>query len=414
MGRATDRKKKQREERLRLEKHKASIRSLYPAITFHNEHIVDKEFVLLIKEAASKIEFDLVRSSFPAHMEGMRDFLKNLQKFGFYYAYQVLSDELFPQFQGQDRKTYSGWIVRKANQIVTIVLWTIGNCMVDEFYQKIADYWPDQGFRLIYSENTIGIVFQRMIRSQSAEGHLVFNHLASQKVDIKGKKYNVCYTRHALDRIIDRFAEPERQSEGNYYSRYVGIYDLLIYSKYKFVKGIKYLKEKGMNEPYLQFYFPIELDVWALQQNLDVDYTKLTNLDGGNPYFDSETKKVVKAFQVYTTCVGCPCVIDESAGKVICITSLIPGHYPSPEHNVFQKKKVTNVRLQEELRHRYFGSLHMKSDGYLEALKFFHENGYPQIFVDEPANKKNRLFVPHLYGFQSEIPDFLPLFERVS
>jgi len=411
MSRATDRKKKQREERLRLEKHRSSIRSLYPAITFHNEHIVDKEFVNLIKEATSKIQFDIIRNDLPDHKEGIKEFLKNFQKYGFYHAYHLLSNDLLPEYVGLDRKAYSGWIVRKANQMVTVILWAVGDLIVQNYYDKIASFWPDQGFRLIYSDNAIGVVFQRMIRSHNAEGQLVFQHLASQKIDIKGKKYSICYTRHALDRMIDRFAEPLEHCDGNYYSRLVGIYDLLIYSKFKFVNGIKYKKDLGKAEPYLQFYFPMEIDIWAIQKDLEVDFSKLSNLAGENPYFDSSLK-VTKPFQVYTTCVGCPCVIDESAGKVICITSLIPGHYPSPEHNIFFKKKVTNVKLQEDLRHRYFGSVHMKSDGYLEALKFFHENGYPQIFLEEPANKKNPLFVPYLYGYQSEIPDFLPSFER--
>lgn len=413
MGRQEDRKKKEREERKRLEKHKSSIRSLYPAFTYLNDHIVDKNLVKLIMESAQKVDFEEIRQNIPAEYDGIREFLKNLHKYGFLNAYQMLTETLFPPNSTEKyKKDNSGWIVRRANKLVTILLINLGDHILRQNHDEIASFWPNQGFRLIYTHATIGIVFQRMLKTKGDDGNFLFQPIHTQHVEWNNRKINVSYTHHALERLIDRFTDPSK-TDRHYYTRYVGLYEFFIYSKYRFVKGLKILKEKGETEPYLQFYFPIELDYWAMQQDFEVDLHTLTNLNGENPFYEDKTK-VIRPFQVYTTCVGCPCAINEYSGRVICITSLIPGHYPSPEHQVFRKNKVTSKKQQEELRHRYFGTVHMKSDGYLEALKFFHENGYPQLFLEEPVNKKNPLYLPQLYAYQSEIPDFLPSFSKVD
>jgi hypothetical protein len=416
MGRQEDKKKRDREERKRLEKHKSSIRNIYPSFTFLNEHIVDKNLVKLVIEAAEKIDYEEIRRSIPAEFDGIREFLKNLQKFGFMTAYHMLSETLFPpNITEEDKRSNSGWIVRRANKLVTLLLINIGDNILKYRHDEIASFWPYQGFRLIYTHATIGIIFQRMIKTKSDDGSFLHQHIASQHIIHNKKKINISFTHHAMERIIDRFTDPSKTGTRHYYTRYVGLYEFFIYSKFRFVKSLKFLKSKGETEPYLQFYFPIELDYWSMKQNLEVNLQDLTNLSGENPYFDKgDSGRVLKPFQVYTTCVGCPCAIEWETGRAICITSLIPGYYPSPEHQAFKKNKVTSKKKQEELRHRFFGTLHMKSDGYLEALRFFHDNGFPQIFLEEPVNNKNSLYVPQLYAYQSEIPDFLPTFAKVE
>ena len=72
-------KQKARQERLRIEKHKSSIRSLYPSIIYFNENVVSKEFVQLVKKEVEKLDYEKFVKRLSA-FEQVLKFLKIMKK----------------------------------------------------------------------------------------------------------------------------------------------------------------------------------------------------------------------------------------------------------------------------------------------------------------------------------------------
>ena len=158
MSKSKEQKKKQREERIRLQKHKDSIRSLFPSFVFVNEHVVDPNLVALVKKTLADIDFESFLCNLNVSHEPYIDFLKDIQKYGFQNAYLNMCHKLFPQTKASPREmqTNFGFIVRQMNKMVYSILVLYGNYIIFHNSKEIKAFWPFQGFRLVYFQNKIG------------------------------------------------------------------------------------------------------------------------------------------------------------------------------------------------------------------------------------------------------------------
>lgn len=395
-------KRKQREERIRIAKHKEAINNLYPKFIFINEQFVDKNLINLVKNACQSVDFENVIQQLPVAVKlYFSNFLKNIVKTNFKIAYFQLMNDIRPKdWTDEHFSNFNGWLSKEANKLVHLMLIIIGDFVLNQNYDKIMQLWPDQGFRLTFVGNQLAVVFQRLVKQQNTNGQQIISPLKGIKVANKKKtiEFQVYFTKHSIERIIDRFNFSKTSNER--YSKYVALYEFFVYSKVKFRKS---LRDK---EPFIQFYFPIELDCFTMTKNIcDMPLETLTDIHSNkNPFINSDST-VTKNFNIYTTCLGCPAVINFSERKLICITALVPGYFPTPEHKLLLASKTTDRKLQEKIRHRFYGSVHMKSDEFLEALKFFHENGKNQVFIEQPPNQTNLLSIGQYYEKPSDLPE---------
>ena len=403
MSKKRQEKQKQRQERIRIEKHNSSIRSLFPSFSFYNEHLVDKDLVNIVKKACDSINYNVFFNGRGNFTVFAIDFLKAMKKFGFNHAYTETVEQNSVDENGDIVRNKTGWVARKINKYLATILNCVGLLVVDSQSEKIFDYWPEQGFRLIFTKETIGVVFQRLTKSIH-DGKTTYSYSVPMTVDTSSKKLKVRFTKHAIDRIIDRFSAGD--DENRSYIRYVSIYEFLLYSKCKLNKGLRYDSTLKQFEPYLQFYFPTELDVFFMYNELDDDPYHLNSLNGdSNAYFDRTTKSVRKPFNVYLNCLGSPCVIGDD-NSVTCITCLIPGQYPSPETKLLTRKNVKNIPVQDKIRHNFFGKVVIRTDDFLDAIQFFNDNGMPQVFLGDAINTSHYCNIPQYYPRPIDIPEY--------
>jgi hypothetical protein len=411
MGQAQYKKKKERAERIRIQKHKESINNLYPSFNFVNDHIVDKKLVDLVKDSIKKIDFEKLLKEVPVDVRINFEFLKEFQKYNFIFAFKDLTNKILNGNPEMAKKYGNGFVDVEANKIIYSILLYVGEAIFENNKDTIKNFWPDQGFRLVYSNNAITVVFQRLIRKQNGDGRVIYSHLVPKKVVHQRKEYNIYFTLHSIKRIIERFTDNSELTGQFTYTNYAGVYEFFIYSRTKIIKSQKYDRNTNDAEPFIQFYYPMILDIYFMNNLQDVIVNDIKNFSGENPFEQGISS--VKEKLMYTTCIGSPCVFNSETNGVIAITGLVPGFFPTPENAILTKKKVTSKLLQEKLRHFFYGKVHMKSKDYMEALQFFHLNGCQQFFIDEPPCKVKLFISPQFYEFQSEIPEFLPVFQRV-
>ena len=403
MSKKRQSKQKLRQERIRIEKHNSAIRNLFPGFSFFNEHLVDKELVNIVKKACSSINYNIFFNGKGNFTVFAIDFLKFMKKLGFNYAYKETVEQNSTDENGDVVRTKTGWIARKINKYLATILNCVGLLIVDSDSEKLFDYWPEQGFRLIFTSETIGVVFQRLTKSVH-ENKVTYSHSVPMLVNESNKKFKVCFTKHAIDRIIDRFTAGDHENRS--YIRYVSIYEFLLYSKCKLTKGLRYDAATRDFESYLQFYFPTELDVFFMYNELDENPYEMKSFNGDqDAYFNRQTKSVKKPFNVYLNCLGSPCVVGED-NSITCITCLIPGQFPSPEARLLTKKNVKNVAMQDKIRHTFFGKVVIRTDDFLDAIQFFSDNGMPQVFLGDPVNNSLNCNIPQYYPKPIDIPEY--------
>ena len=405
MNKSKQNKQKARQERLRIEKHKSSIRSLYPNIIYFNENVVSKEFAELVKEEVAKLDYEKFVKRL-ATFEQVLKFLKVMKKIGFLGSYQVLFENELLLMADKVKTPNTGWIARHVNKFVYSFLMVVGTEIIYDKRNEFFKFWPEQGFRLVYMNENIAVVFQRITKTVTDDNQTLFSPMLPLKTNHNNKNYKVCFTRHAIDRIIDRFTQ--EAGDYNMYVKYVSIYEFLLHCCPKLTSSLKYDAIKRQNEPYLQFYFPTELDPFASAKKLDKHPTNMQSLQKDSlPFIDYKNKKVLRPFNVFFNCLGSPCAIDEEHERIICITCLLPGHFPSPESILLTKKNITDVKKQDKIRHAFFGKIHGKSEDYVDALRFFHANGKHQMFLGEPINKKHPCNITQFYMKPADIPEYV-------
>lgn len=403
MSKKRQQKQKTRQERIRIEKHNSAIRSLFPGFSFYNEHLVDKELVNIVKKACESINYNIFFNGRGNFTFFAIDFLKAMKKLGFNMAYRETVEQNSMDDNGEVVRNKTGWVARKINKYLATILNCVGLLIVDSDSEKLFDYWPEQGFRLIFTKETIGVVFQRLTKSIH-EGKTTFSHSVPMIVEESNKKLKVRFTKHAIDRIIDRFTAGD--NENRTYIRYVSIYEFLLYSKCKLTQGLKFDASLKKFEPYLQFYFPTELDVFFMYNELDENPYALQALNGSKDiYFDKETHSVKKPFNVYLNCLGSPSVFTDD-NSITCITCLIPGQYPSPESKLLTKKNVKNIPIQDKIRHNFFGKVEIRTDDFIDAINFFRDNGMPQVFLGDSINTLHYCNIPQYYPRPIDIPEY--------
>lgn len=400
MKRTKVQKKKEREERIRKDRHFQSCRNLYPQFAFVNEHVCTTGYVNIVRNLVAKIDFQKLK--FPSQDEDLFfNFLRNVQKYGYKQAFGMAANciDFMKKIVSMPRKAADEYFMSGAEDVKQFyqrtkqfvnkhddLLACLGNNIImAQGHNNFVDFHPEQGFRISFVRDKICFIFQR-IYNKCIEYNNYYHYMIPNKVEFGTKKYNLYFTKHALDRIVQRFS---KDGKTNY-----GFYSLL----YTFFTAMKCRIKHNRGHAYIQFYFPC---IRALEPTvLDIIARNKTgyNIDG------QEFNKS-NGFQVYLKCFASP--IEIHGDNVFVITALLPGYQGTPEFHLVQKNPTKNMKLHDRIRHMYFSEVDWCSDDYAEAFRFFHDNNQRQIFFEEPLFCWNPFSLRNYYDHEKQIEDLV-------
>lgn len=401
MKRSKIQKKKDREERLRKERHFQQCRSLYPQFAFVNEHVCTAGYVNLVKDLVSKIDFQKLK--FPIKDEQLYfTFLKNVQKFGYKYAFGQAADciDFMSKIVSMSRKAADEYMLSDEDSEVKRfykntsdfvqkhdeLLAQLGNNIImSQGNNNFLDFHPEQGFRIAFVRDQICFIFQRLY-NKCIEYNNVIHYMIQNQVEFGSKKYNLFFTRHAIDRIVQRFSK-NGKTDYKFYS-------LL----YKFFNYMKCRMHHYRGQAYIQFYYPC---IRALEPTVK----KIINQDEKVFNLDGEEYDKSQGFQVYVKCFLSPVKIY--GDNIFAITALLPGYDGTPEWEVLQKNARENMKVRDKVRHLYFTEVDWCSPEYAEAIEFFHHNKQRQIFFEEPIPCWNPFNLRNYYDHEKQIEELL-------
>ena len=401
MNKQKVKKKKEREERLRKEKHFAVTRSLYPNFVFVNEQVCSPTYVSLVKKIVQSINFQKFEFSHEnAHVLDL--FLKNIKKYGYKQAFGVASKNLdfMQRLSGLSTKDieiilsrggidvddyyergcafakkHSQFIIELGNNIVNGV-------NKDEFMR----YYPEQGFRICFYRNEICIVFQRLYLEQF-EYKTFYRYMVPNYIKHKKRTMQIYFTKHSIERLLQRFS---KNASDNYFM-YILLYEFFQKSKYR----IEYFCNR---KPFIQAFCPCINSHENAARDIVAESSK---------YFNTQGQEITEIDNkdVYIKCFSSP--VEFLDDKVFIITALLPGYHPTPEANVLNQPTIHNMRKRDKIRHIYFSEVDWYSEDYIEAFRFFHEAGINQIFLEDEQEFGNPFGIQNYYEKKEQMPDFL-------
>jgi len=388
-------KRKQREIRVRKEKHLVDTRASYPPIIVVNEGIVPPEYLQAIQKAIKAVDISTLQFS-GCDAEAHR-FLRNMAKHGFQAALleatttinakDVSNIDRFAyarMISGLDRVGVSEMASALTRFLApfTTILGTIGQALCLQDSVRFGGWYPEIGFRVCIVGREIAVVLQRFHRQGDA-GHRHWRYMVPLKVQMGPREYELCFSTHAINRIRDRFSIVGR----NGYWPFVLLYEFLQMFRYRFilVNGSRYL----------QFYSIAPSWISAPLRKLVKGAGKIRTIDGDEPT-TAISCSYMKAFMA-------PFAFD--GNRIILLTALTPGLYPTPESNLLANPPEHLAEEGAAVRHSFFGEIDFSSQDYLNGLAFFHKAGMPQVF-SEPYSL-SECVVRH-YPSPRHLPDFVP------
>lgn len=406
MNRKIASKRKAREERIRKQKHINSINSLYPEFIFANEHVVEPEYVKIVKELVKGINFQ----TFEFHSEYhdiFHRFLKDTVKLGYREAFyrgagvdsdveamrkkMIVGTNTFVSstkasdcaLNLNDEKSFEFFTkLQHFGCVHEGLVSSLGDkILFSRFESEFFKYYPEQGFRICFVANKICILFQRVAKVGTGLG-FGYQYMVPRKIKWVNKEYNLVFKNHALSRLIQRFSLNGRSC----YSSYILLYEFFRSMKYKF-------DYSAGGKPFIQFYFPAFRKIYPTVKQIHKDDPNIVSINGEK--YPEATEK-----QYYIKCFSSPIsVIDNN---MYIITALLPGYRPTPESKILEKAGIKNMKLKDRIRHAYFSEIDIRSEEYADGLKFFHSNGVPQVFLEKavcefPRNHHDLITQPFDY-----------------
>lgn len=399
MSRNKDQKKKQREERIRKERHLNSIRSLYPSFLFFNESVVSPDYSKAVKLAVERI--NLRDFDFGEDGELFHAFLKDMQRYGFKTAFAFAADivELLKKSRMPSRMLAGSQkdvvlieddnlremqrradVVAKKHELMVV---KVGNAILSSDKELFMSHWPEFGFRLCMVGDRIGIVFQRLHSHYDKTGKY-YQYMVPSKLAWGDRNFNIVFKQHAIERIKQRFST---DGVGNY-----GSYVLM----YEFFQNMrsKVVHQRGTN--YMQFYFPAFSKL--LPAVISMIKRAKTDLESLDPAPCGIKHPFVKAFLS---------PFDISGDNIHMITALLPGYFPTPEFHTFQHEAHGEMRRKDRVRHFFFSEVDINSPEYHESVEFFHDSGVPQVFWGYLPKRMNPFNIRNWFEMPSHVPDNL-------
>jgi hypothetical protein len=394
-------KKKEREERLRKQRHFESVRNLYPQFCFVNEHICDPDYVNIVKNAVKDINFQTFKFH-DSHDYVYHEFLKNIVKHGFKPAFFMAAGvtEFAHKISRMDVRSGTKYLMSEDPEVVEFnkrasnfasqhenLLIAIGdNILFSKGKEGLFKYWPNQGFRICFVDDRICFVFQRINKTQH-NNNTCYHYMVPNKIKWNNKEYEMYFTHHAMQRIIKRFSNRGKSS----YCSFILLYEFFNNMRHK-------IAFHAGGRQFVQFYFPVFSKLLPTVKKIVESEKDLCSIHG---HIVEDTEKR----DVYVKCFSSPLDVDKNI--ITIITALLPGYHPTPESHTFTSPGIKNMKEKDRFRHLYFSEVDITSDDYVDAFQFFHNNGVSQVFVEKSSKETNPFRIRNFFDHEKMIYDKL-------
>ena len=391
MSMASKQKRKQRELRVRREKHLVQAREAYPKFIFVNEGVVSREFASAVRAAVEAI--DLGKLKFDSQGQLTHHYLRDLVRGGHAWAASHALRRLV-ELSGIGLTTkqvigageVGGEILARFAQLFAGVhaemISKVHEAIFNFDRSRFGGWFPEQGFRVCGVGRGLAVIFQRVHCRDGAKGRY-WEYMIPQQAKIGPREYRVTYTRHAWERITQRFLSrlPQQAKYPTHDFFHLGKVQALTVS----------------GQRLLQYYYPIQVGANRMPWPGEVEGAEYPRIDGS----------------------ACGSVISYMYGKAFCspigfegdrvaLTTALPvGYHPTPESVLLTNPPEAQAEEATKIRHDFVGDICPYSPEYMRGIHFFHANGIPQIFQEPvPAACQESIVLGHFQTVR-QLPDFV-------
>jgi hypothetical protein len=309
----------------------------YPIFHYedYNREAVSEKFVREIKQTLSGINFDDQTIFKKEHMA----FFKLMKKIGFKQAIDLTKRGISDS--------------RKKDLIKVSFEFFVGQIVFQKLREKgiLDDFIPYNDVGIYPSGNDFIVKFDGLLSKRTKYGTIYYSSL-KPKVKIEGNEFIVAFTRHAIERICDRCVADWRM--------YAGAGDVFSYiKKCNFFEVIKPSDSSKKN--FITFYDGCTEGFFNFNYVTEV----LGSYEPNKNYFYR---------------VGY-CPVGISGEFVSAITMLTPGMRGTPEHLLLINSNLPTPKKDEFKRYIEISmkKIEFANDSNFEAIKWFHQNGIPQV-----------------------------------
>ena len=344
---------KERDRSKRDREHTQKLRSEFPEFVFdETESHANPAFVAMIKESIRQFRFSELH---PMEQTAFKD----MREYGAEYSLKMI------QLAMDDRQGHG---IRTPYSTCGDLLWMIS--LGEAIFAKIAEvdrknFLPINNVRFNYRGQNILVQFYSLLSHKHNEGTLYYSR-RNTKIEFNGQEYIVAFSKEAILKLGERTVHAPLSYRG--VGEFFAFMDLCL----NYEPCL--LRDDG---PAFTFYDYCIERTWSFQYVTHIVGKDNYNPASGKPYYR----------------VGyCPTVfVDERFA--LAKTLLFPGFSKTPEYKALHNSRLPYAekeRLKEIATHSLtFEQIQKTLD--FSALKWFHENGVPQVIQTE-----KKMF--HVYG----------------
>lgn len=361
-------KKKAREERIRKQKHIETLTNLYPSFVFLNEQVVSKELVDAVKNVCDIFKFkeDLMGQSkkFQVYFE----ILKKIRNKGFCEFVDEFKEKSFANYIGPEADLYlykSCKIKEKEDDtslFIHSLILLIGSYIQKKLPQNILEkHMPHEFFRILFLNDKIAVLFYKIHNKKGDFGRIYHLH-KSQEILYQNKKYKLCFSGHALGRLIERHFT----NDNNYdFLKQDNFYETIHFAKYILNDNDPDNLLIEMHVPIMASPFSKEIFEWLK----DASDEELPLFSGCNI-----NERTVIYFRLFYS----PVKFENN--DAILITNLLPGFKGTPEYDLWKKSHKLTKKEFFKTKSYFYGDGQANNDiKYQNIMKLFHSYGIKQF-----------------------------------
>lgn len=361
-------KKKEREERLRKQKHAESLRKNYPIISIINEDVVAPEFRIALENAVSKINFEDLK--YINKQEDPRGYLKDIN-----------SATNIQVHTTPEAKRFADTIHL---YVSTLILKNLG-------MNLIQAYMPQQGFRVYICKNKIFLICKTFDVAQESKGYYTNNRIITHH----NKPCRLFFSKHMFQRLLERLSYISGFNCDDY-DKYFKIAKTFC-SFYEYCDIGLYKITSSFEQIFIDFYGAVErFEIEAGEKtqtkfnewdpNEKILYTKYHSTINSKFRPTINNDVTVKGTMQFTAVKRLVCPFakfspnnDNKADGIVIKTSLLPGFDGTIEYNKTmsaftnhpQKEFLFDIMRTPEKRY---------GKEFFQAQTIFHNSGVPQFF----------------------------------
>jgi hypothetical protein len=336
---ASDQKKQKKRKKERSKARKAVLKKRYPPITVSHDGN-DPFFMKDVAQVASRFKFS------------KKECCDGSQRFIF-HAFRQIGEEGIDEY------------IRNANpndeslneKILDTLLFHIGDWIFKRLPKKYQQNpLPFFYFQLLPRNNYFEISFDFLPQVSSDDG-TIYSSTSSPSIQTGGREYRVGFFRHAIERTCERMALKKELSYVDFRKCYRYFRHCVYYKPIELYDG----KEA------IQLYAPLS----APDDDSSLSYFYMEDVAGINAEWAANGK--------YHHVLGyCPIeFVDDFA---VAKTFLLPGYRGTPEYGLISKARLRPQKRTwyRETAKALTSETLLKREG-CELLRFFHDNGCPQV-----------------------------------